>query len=97
MQICIDNTYFSFAADYNETESLLVRAKGAGDINLYWPDATVTIDAASDFAERAVIPRYKVAGLVSELILNNQCADLKPQAVGLGSFRNLQNNPFAMI
>ena len=97
MQICIDNTHFSFATDYSEIESLLVRAKGAGDIKRYWPDATVTMDAGVDFAERAVIPRYKVAGLMSELILKNLRVDIRPRTPGLGSLRNLQNNPFAMV
>ena len=97
MLICIDNAHYSIVADYNETESLLVRARHVGDINRYWPDVIVTHDAGVDFTERAVIPRYKVAGLLSDLILNNPPADMKPHTSGLGSSYYLENSPPIVI
>ena len=97
MLICIDNAHFSFVAHYHEKESLLVRARHVGDINRYWPDVIVTRDAGVDFTERAVIPRYKVAGLLSDLILNNPPADMKPHTSVLGSSYYLENSPPIVI
>ena len=80
MWVCLEDALFSIVAHREEAGSVLVRAKHVGDIEKYWPGTSIVQDHGLDFEQRAVIPRYRVAGVLSEYILRDltcqQCASI---------------------
>ena len=83
MWVCLEDALFSIVAHREEAGSVLVRAKHVGDIEKYWPGTSIVQDHGLDFEQRAVIPRYRVAGVLSEYILRDlsfqQCASIADQ------------------
>ncbi len=69
MWINIDDAFFSIVAHHDQADCLLIRAQREGDIERYWPAAETRQDEGIDYNFRAVIPRYIVAGVISEHLI----------------------------
>jgi hypothetical protein len=67
MWIFLSDSFMSIVAHSSIPGALLVRARHQGDIERAFPEVTATIDEASDYRYRAVIPRERVAARLSEL------------------------------
>jgi hypothetical protein len=85
MWICLNEAFFSIVAHLEEEGCVLVRARNGGDIEKYWPSADIVTDEGVDYQQRAVIPRYQVAGVLFEYILN----DLQHEQCQTGNVTNL--------
>lgn len=69
MWINIDDAFFSIVAHHEHADCLLIRAQRDGDIERYWPAAETWRDDGTEYNYRAVIPRYIVAGVISEHLI----------------------------
>lgn len=69
MWINIDDAFFSIVAHHEQADCLLIRAQREGDIEKYWPTVETWKDEGIDYKYRAVIPRYIVAGVISEHLM----------------------------
>ena len=65
MWICLNDAFFSIVQSDKEPEKLSVRARRKGDLERYWPSATVVELPNRDYAYRAFIPREQVASVIS--------------------------------
>jgi len=61
MWIFFNDAFLSVVAHKTQPESLLVRARAAGDIEAVFPGAVVSHTPSHDYAYRAVLPRMVVA------------------------------------
>lgn len=61
MWIFFNDAFLSVVAHKTQPESLLVRARAAGDIEAVFPGAVVSHTPSHDYAYRAVLPRKDVA------------------------------------
>lgn len=61
MWIFLNDAFFSIVADRKDETKLLVRARRAGDLERYFPNAGVTESRNADYRYRAFVPRLEVA------------------------------------
>ncbi len=61
MWISLSDSFLSIVAFHCKPQSLLVRARVAGDIERVFPQATITHTPKADYAYRAEVPRTEVA------------------------------------
>lgn len=78
---------FSIVED-EDNDHLLVRARVAGDIERYWPNATVAVTDVSDYRYRATLPRRQVADVIHAMVENIEYGNFKD------SVRERQRIPF---
>lgn len=70
MWLFTQDGFFSLVQDRNEPKNLLVRARVKGDIERYWPDATVKMTPNADYLFRASISKASVAKVMQKAILD---------------------------
>jgi len=59
--------FFSIVQHKDDPKALIVRARVKGDIEKYWPDATIERNEEFDYLYRANLPREKVAPAISQM------------------------------
>src|ERR1700746_3498089 len=68
MWVMTNNSHLSIGSKDCGPAELLVRARGAGDIEKEFPDAKVTRNTNSDYLYRAVLPRDVVKQALAAMI-----------------------------
>lgn len=71
MWICLNNAFLSIVHKDCAADELLVRARVEGHIEAVFPDAAVSKTIGNDYLFRAVLPRWKVANAITDLLLTN--------------------------
>jgi hypothetical protein len=59
--------FFSIVQHEKDPDSLLVRARVKGDIERYWPKATVECHEERDYLYRTTLPRNEVAHVLGKM------------------------------
>lgn len=59
--------FFSIVQHRDRPDILIVRARVAGDIEKYWPNAHVLVTEDSDYRFRALMPRRTVSEKIKEI------------------------------
>ncbi len=68
MWLCLTDAFVSVVENWNEPDTLLVRARLASDIGRLFPDANVWEDTSADYRYRAIVPRQVVATVIAARI-----------------------------
>jgi hypothetical protein len=68
MWIHLNDAFLSIVANRDDPESLLVRARVAGDIERTFPSAEVLETPEADYRYRATLPRSEVARVLAERV-----------------------------
>ena len=66
MWICLSDAFLSIVEPAPGSDTLLVRARRAGDIERVFADAKVSKTPGRDYLFRATLPRAQVAAVVSQ-------------------------------
>ncbi len=65
MWICLTNAFLSIVENFNDPDTLLVRARLPQDIQRVFTDADVWENTKSDYRYRAILPRQVVADTIA--------------------------------
>lgn len=69
--------FFSIVQNINDPNSLIVRARVSGDIEKYWPHATVIATPDSDYLYRAVLRKEEVALVIIKMVMDIDYGNFK--------------------
>lgn len=69
MWIFAQKGFLSIVKHREKPGYLLIRARMKGDIEAYFPDAEVEIDAGSDYKYRTILHEYKVADALFDTVM----------------------------
>lgn len=77
MWIMLKDAFFSIVDKAENLECLVVRARRPGDIERYFPKASVKETADNDYLFRAEIPRGEVAERIAQCVMDNSAPNFK--------------------
>ena len=77
MWLTLNNAFLSLVAHRTQPDSLMVRARGAGDIAAVFPQAVVTHTPTADYPYRAVILRSEMAAVIAGQIMADRLYQLQ--------------------
>ncbi len=77
MWLFMTDSFLSIAADPEDADSLLVRARKDGDIERVFPDAIVVETPDADYRYTAPLPRLQVAAAIAEQIASMDYGDFQ--------------------
>lgn len=78
MWIFAKHGFFSIVEHKDNSNLLMVRARAAGDIEYYWPDAEVLITPNADYLYRTTLARKVVAARIARAVDDIDSPQFKP-------------------
>lgn len=77
MWIFLNNAFLSIVADRDDPGIFRVRARFRGDIERVFPEASVQVDAGTDYKFRALLPRSRVTEAIAVAVTAIKATNFK--------------------